>query len=530
MAKSIPRSWLGLMVIVLLMGVWFRVASPDRKVVWVDEVATSLRIAGYTRTEVTDRLVTLRTFPAAELQHYQHLNPEKDWNDTLAALVKSPEHAPLYFVLARLWVQHLGSSIAILRSLSVICSLVALPCLYWVCWELFRSPPVGWLAVALLSVSPFYAAYAQEARPYSLWTLTILLSSALLLRSLRLNQSLLWTGYAIALVIGFYTSLLSILVAVGQGLYVFIIKGWRTEARAYLVATSVAAIAFLPWLIVVAQQWASLEQNTTWMQVSMPLPAMMAVWLYSIIITFVNFPVSTTLTSVIALALMVDLALLGLIGYAFYFLWVKSTKLTWLFVLSLMTTPLGLIAIDLIQNGQRSTAPRYFIPCQLGVLLAIAYLLGNRLTNMPSKTNPQRSWMVVAVILLSLGIGSGVVYLDRSPQYQKTRNLHNPAIAAILNQSSSPLVWAEPNNAMDLISLSYQLKPDTQIYLSSDPDFSTVAMPNQPIFLFNPSTRLRQTLEQKQIQLDPIYTPKRLIQDEISLTLWAVEEPNNDLN
>jgi uncharacterized membrane protein len=518
MTKLLWRSGVWVWIGVLLLGVWFRVAYLDRKVVWVDEVATSFRIAGYTKAEITEQLVAQRQFPVTELQRYQQLSPEKDWEDTMAALVRSPEHAPLYFLLARGWVQTFGSSIAVLRSLSVVCGLVALPCLYWLCWEWVRSPGVGAIAVALLAVSPFYTAYSQEARPYSLWVVTILGSSALLLRSLRLQRTWLWVGYAIALSAMLYTSLLSVLVAIGQGVYVFGVKGLGKGARAYRLAASLAMLAFLPWIWVVVQQWEVLEQNTTWMQVAMPLPAMVAVWLYSLVIMFVSFPVSTVLSPVIVTAIAVDLALLGLMAYSFYSLCKQSSKSIWLFAISLTMTPAALISLDLIQNGQRSTAPRYFIPLQLAVLLAIAWLL--------AKFSTRRSTILLALIL-SLGIGSGVVYLDRSPQYQKTRNLHNPAIATLINQADSPLVWAEVNNAMDLISLSYDLDPDAQIYLSPQLDLSELPSQTQSIFLFNPSATLRQTLQQQSVDLEPIYNPKRLIQDEISLTLWRINpEPD----
>lgn len=44
--------------------------------------------------------------------------------------------------------------------------------------------------MALIAVSPFHVLYAQEAREYSLWTVTILLSSAALLRAMRVKTKL----------------------------------------------------------------------------------------------------------------------------------------------------------------------------------------------------------------------------------------------------------------------------------------------------------------------------------------------------
>ncbi|HHP7245733.1 MAG TPA: glycosyltransferase family 39 protein [Elainellaceae cyanobacterium] len=209
-----------IVLILLGLGLMFRIAHFDQRVYWVDEVATSIRVAGYTREEVAYTLATGEIWAIATIQHYQQLTPERDWADTFHALEQSPEHAPLYFILARLWVQMFGSSVVAIRSLSVVCSLVALPCFYWLAWELFKSPRVCWMAVGLLSVSPFFVAYAQEARPYSLWSVTLLLSGIALLRALRLKTKASWGLYALTLALTLYTSLLSVFVVVGLGIYV----------------------------------------------------------------------------------------------------------------------------------------------------------------------------------------------------------------------------------------------------------------------------------------------------------------------
>lgn len=83
----------------------------------------------------------------------------------------------MYFVMVKQWVQWFGNSITITRSFSALVSLLAFPLIYLLCQELFNSSVIGWIAVSLLAVSPLHILYAQEARSYSLWTVTILLSS-----------------------------------------------------------------------------------------------------------------------------------------------------------------------------------------------------------------------------------------------------------------------------------------------------------------------------------------------------------------
>ena len=147
-------------------------------------------------------------------QKYQQINPGKSWLDTVKGLAtEEPQLSPLYFILARFWVQLFGPQVATVRSLSAWISLLVFPSIYWLCWELFRSPPAGWMAVTIVAVSPFHVLYAQEARPYMMFAVLVLLSNAILLRAIALQNSpatskltkAVWFSYAIALTVGLYS-------------------------------------------------------------------------------------------------------------------------------------------------------------------------------------------------------------------------------------------------------------------------------------------------------------------------------------
>ena len=189
-----------------------------------------------------------KTISVADLQRkYQQINPEKTWWDTVKGLAtEEPQLSPLYFILARFWVQLFGPQVATVRSLSALISLLVFPSIYWLCWELFRSASVGWRAVTVVAVSPFHVLYAQEARPYMMFAVLVLLSNAILLRALakpskrialqksparfkytsKLSKAV-WSIYAIALTVGLYSSLLFFLVIFAHGIYVIITENWR---------------------------------------------------------------------------------------------------------------------------------------------------------------------------------------------------------------------------------------------------------------------------------------------------------------
>jgi hypothetical protein len=83
---------------------------------------------------------------------YQQINPEKTWLDTVKGLAtEEPQLSPVYFILARFWVQSLGPQVAAVRSLSAWINLLVFPSVYWLCWELFRSASVGWKAVTIVA-------------------------------------------------------------------------------------------------------------------------------------------------------------------------------------------------------------------------------------------------------------------------------------------------------------------------------------------------------------------------------------------
>lgn len=557
MSYKNSRSWLFLITIIICLGIFFRVANLERKIYWVDEVSTSLRVSGYTKQEVISQLSQQSIISISDLQKYQKLSPTKNWSDTLEALKTSPEHSPFYFLLIRGWLQIWGSSIAAIRSLSVIFSLIALVCLYFLGKELFASERVSIIAVLLMAVSPFFVAYAQEARPYSLWTLTILVSSITLLRAIRYDNWFSWTTYSLSLMLSLYTSLLSVLVIISQAFYVTIISffsrstiGDRKQDNfsqkrklktkpslinfqsqtltKFSIAAIVAVLGFSPWLLVILSSWQTLEDNTVWMQGAVDLLPMIAVWLYSIPILFIESPIYLPIDFSIIIRILIDFNLFILIGFSFYFLIKKAELRISIFILTSLFLPrLILILNDVIRQQQVSAAPRYTIPLYIGLELSVAYLLAQKIFNQNFKEyKSRRKWIIVLVCAISIGIISCTFNLNKSPKYQKTRNIDNPAIANIINRSLKTVVVSEESNVLDLISLSYSLNREVKMkVLNSNPsNFLEDIATFKNIFFLNPSDRLKITIERQQEKhLEKVYQPNLLIPDEIHLSLWKLQ-------
>lgn len=522
MAKlgSTQTTWFSFLVVVLLvLGIFFRFANLDRKVYWHDEALTSSRIAGYTKAEIVQQVFDGRVIGVEDLQKYQRLTPEKGLSDAFNAFTKNPEHPPLYYLMARFWMQLFGDWVKSPRSLSVLLSLLVFPCIYWLCLELFQSSLVAWVAIALVAISPFHILYAQEAREYSLWTVTILLSSASLLRALRLPNCLNWGIYAATLVLSIYSSVFSVLVAIAHGIYVATIERFRLSQRLrdYIVAASVGLLTFVPWLFIFFMNLYYVDDATSWVKRKMPLISLMRTWFGNLSRIFfdLNFDSNDSLIFIIIPTLITLL----LVVYSFYY-FVKYTNNSniWLFIfLVIGVVAIGLIIPDLVLGGRRSSASRYFIPCYLGIQITVSYLFAKRIHE--PQINPvfwldfssNRLWSLLLVIVISAGIISDVFIFQADTWWTKKKSDNHPQVSQIINQSLRPLVITSNYNFNigEALSLSYLLDPKTKFQLVAEPNIPQVAEGFTDVFLYDPFPALREGVEKQNYQIE-VVPPSKL--------------------
>ena len=507
---KLAPSWLRFLVIFLLVvGVFFRFANLDRKVYWHDETYTSLRISGYTVKEVKQQLFNNRVITAKSFDKYQRPNSEKNLSDTIKSLaIEDSQHPPLYYIIARFWVQIFGNSVIAIRSLSAFISLLVFPCVYWLCKELFKVPlSVPFLAVSLVAISPIHLIYAQEAREYILWLVTILLSSASLLRAIRLesktkklpkgqkapNLIFTWGIYALTLTLSFYTFILSGFVAVAHGIYLIIIERFKQTktAKAYFLASLAAFIGFIPWILVVLSNFSQFESTTSWTKTPVNFLVLISSWLIQLNRIFfdLNFgfenPLSYLITPII----------LFLIGSAIYFICQRTNQKTWLFIVLLIVVPaVPLIFADLLFGGIRSLSDRYLLPSYLGIQLAVAYLLANQLYN--GSLARRQIWRLIIGFVIICGVISCGFSSQADTWWSKVISSGNPQVAKIINQASYPLLISDSSgiNYGNVFSLSYLLESKVRLMLLKDEKISQIPDGFTEIYLLNPSNSLRKKI------------------------------------
>jgi uncharacterized membrane protein len=497
---ALRRPWL---VAVLALGVFSRFYTLDHKILSSDEVFTALRISGYTVGEVK---AVDRPLRAEEWQRYQGVNPERGLRDTIRSLIEDV-HPPLFFLMLRFWEQWFGSSLEVMRSLAAVFSLLILPCLYWLCRELFEAPMVAWMAVALMAVSPFHVLYAQEARPYSLWTVTILLSSVAFLRALRLRSAHGWAMYAATVALGIYVHYLTVLLVAAYGLYIVATAGQSTirALKAYVLASAAGLLTIVPWLLVASQIGGA---GYTRRKTSLMTPAQR--WLINVNSTFFDAQVhrrdplfevgwgsvDDPRFGLGDASLYLMLLILTLVVASLYCLCRETPRGVWMLPAALIgVVGSALLVPDLVSGGQRSTIGRYLIPCYLGMQLAVAYVLTVRTGVDSTPRGQRRLWEGTAIALVVLATWSCAVSSQARGWWSKYDTYYDAQVAMLIDRAASPVVLV--GGPIQLLALSHLVDPRVELRLVEVLPGGRIPATPRETFAFYPSKSLLQGLERE---------------------------------
>lgn len=510
-------------LLAIALGISFRFIEIDRKLYWHDEVYTSMRAAGFTRQEIDRDLFQNKIVPVRELQKYQHIKPNSTSLDTIKSLIiEDPQHPPLYFLIARQWMNWFGGSIAASRVLPALLSLLSLPLIYVLALELFRdnlaldaalnsglnSYSIGFIAMAFLALSPFDILFAQTARQYSFLTVGIIGTSYALLRALRLGTINSWRLYGFGVAIALYTHPFFGLNLIGFGIFMLISQ--RAQLRAFTLATGGAIALYLPWVFVLVSNFSRTTSTTNWSNIPVGLDYLLKLWTLSFSSLFfdLDFGFNNPLTYIFRLPIVL------LIGLAFYLIYrsvLIANRAKWFIYTSALVPFLLLVLPDLILGGKRSAVSRYLISCFPAVILAMAYLFTRMLDSTFEDDKPKRvTWgRRILAILLTASIVSNTVSANSQTWWSKDLSYYNAEVSNLINSLSKslfnslfdPLVISDLGddftNTGDLISLSYRLDPSVkllllnQVYPSLDSVKKLVKSEyTSPVFVFRPSLAL----------------------------------------
>jgi len=521
--------WRISLVILIVLGVYLRLTNLDEKVYWVDEVKTSLRSSGYTETELIAATPTGKVLNLSFLENYQKLDAETPIWQSLKSIASS-EHSPLYYFLTRFSMETLGSEIKITRGLAAVISLGSLPAMYWLSLEIFASPLIAEISVGLVAISPFHILYAQEAREYSLLTLTILLMSAVFLWAMRHPTPSTWLTYSGTVALGLYTHPLAGLVSLGHGIYALFSQRWRLNQviLIYSFYAGLGLILFLPWIFIFIFND---DGMGGWVLQDIPFRLLLQRWLINIVGSVYDLQIgyaerlfdiqdfqdlSLSLTQIWVYLL---LAIFVLISYSFYFLYRQGTEAQWWFILTLIgSTGLALVVPDLLTGGQWSTISRCAIACHIGVELTLAYCLAYYL-KFSVNYNRKNLWKVIFIATFTLSLISSLILHNASTWWNKYSSYYNQEVTAIINQSERPLVVGDISRIARILSLSHNLKSETQFIFFNEGSEIQLPANFSNIYVFHPVQSLLDDLEGENYQITVRHEKGKL---------WQVQSVNSN--
>jgi uncharacterized membrane protein len=188
-------------------------------------------------------------------------------------------HPPLHLIFLHFWMKAFGSSAFSVRMLSLIFGMLTIYFTYLLSTLVFSNPTYRLLAILFVSLNPLLIIYSQEARCYSMLTTFIVAAIYFACRmnsKARLNTYFYFVLFSI---LGLYTHNHSTMALAGITIAILIGILYPASNRIKLglvlrnsdfkrAAVSLVCISlcYLPWLSVIAQQYAKMESHGFWLQ------------------------------------------------------------------------------------------------------------------------------------------------------------------------------------------------------------------------------------------------------------------------
>lgn len=144
-------------------------------------------------------------------------------------------HPPLYYLVLRWWGRLFSYDETVLRLLSVFAGTAIVALTYWLALLIFQyRRPIAAIAAGMVAVLPMQIEFSQEARPYALFSVAVLIAAGSLWQILHKHPRLHWwtAAYTASLLIGAYLHY-SVLIFIGSFALLWLGYLFLYEPRAY---------------------------------------------------------------------------------------------------------------------------------------------------------------------------------------------------------------------------------------------------------------------------------------------------------
>ena len=161
----------------------------------------------------------------------------------------SQQHVPGYFLALSAWANLAGWDVLVLRSLTLFFGLLSLALVYRLARDVI-APEAGWIALVMLASLAFYNYWYLPLRMYTMFVAAELLLLWIYLRLARRDSASIRDYAALFLACVFFLSTHIFSLALGAGLAVLHLLGFRKSRHWLLMALSGMAAGgiFLPWM------------------------------------------------------------------------------------------------------------------------------------------------------------------------------------------------------------------------------------------------------------------------------------------
>lgn len=518
MPRLMPgRLLLCISLLLMALGFGVRLYGIETQILWHDEVYTRFFVSGHRAAEWKAVLFTGKILDVDEVLAFQNHDSARGVMATLRGLAHDePQHPPLYYALLRIWIGWFGDGTATLRILSAVFSVIAIPAMYWFCQELFGLRRVSLLASAILTASPLFVRYAQEAREYSLWSMLILLSCAALLRAVRESENRSqveggafkwWALFSLIAAVALYTSLSTVAVLGALVLFLLIRDKGRLSrtTRFAAVSFSFSVVLFLPWAWLIWEHFDSFQASMAWSkQIVVPRHEILTTLALSVSRPFLDFWDELNHPAAIVCVSAAIIFLAGALSYLR-----QSGRDARILLCLLILFPVSILIVpDLIFGGIRSVSTRYLMPVLLALIATVAFWFAGK----PSLV---RNMAGAALVLVGL---FNCIYNTTRPSWTKGISMSMPEAARIIHQAQRPLVVGnmERHHPGNLIALCHLLRPGTKLqFLDHGVRYKVPA--DYDVFLFSPIPPFLEDLKNREKK------NAVLLFEDLHLSLYRVE-------
>ncbi|HEY9715208.1 MAG TPA: hypothetical protein V6C72_17185, partial [Chroococcales cyanobacterium] len=192
--------------------------------------------------------------------------------------------------------------------------------------------------------------------------------------------------------------------------------------------------------------------------------------------------------------LLLGMAALALIACSVYRLIARGPRRAAVLLTLLIVVPaLPIMLLDFTAGGIRSIIARYFLPCNLAFVLALAFTLGNGLQSI--NRQERRRWAYLSIFAIAAGLCSCAQIAATPVWWNKAVNRNTLALASCVNSLQNPLVITnyspEDVDLAPLITLSYFLNPNSSLELRRDDSAPEMASGYSDYILFMPTKKFR---------------------------------------